>query len=209
MVVISRGSSESDFASADEPTPIVHIVFAGNLVDLNDLVVVIDRDVWIDSVIVLHSVRTRFPYNARTATSRVLEVPDSIIEARATAARFMHLHDDTIAPRKSWPGCDSRTIERLSCKHCYVFECERASLSTRPFHDDQNSSDKCSEAKMLPGDFGPALRRSIDRGGPTINSRVKCSAGHAAASFADGIGLTTRNRAGAVRPYRNREDSQE
>jgi hypothetical protein len=97
MVVISRGSSEDEFAPADEPAPIVYIVFAGYLVDLNDLVVVIDRDVWIDSVIVLHSVRTGIPYNARTATSRVLEVPDSIIEARATAARFMHLHDDTIA----------------------------------------------------------------------------------------------------------------
>jgi hypothetical protein len=97
MAVISRGSSENEFAPADEPAPIVYKFYGGYLVDLNDLVVVIDRDVWIDSVIVLHSVCTGIPYDARIATSRVLEVPDSIIEARATAARFMHLHDDTIA----------------------------------------------------------------------------------------------------------------
>ena len=75
-------------ASVDEPTPIMQQVFSRNLMHFNGLVAVIDRDVWIDSVVIPDSVLTGIPFNGRIATSRLLEVPDSIIEARASAARI-------------------------------------------------------------------------------------------------------------------------
>ena len=83
-------------ASVDRPATIVHVVFRSDLMHLNGLVMIIERDMWIDSVIIFDSIATGIPCDARIATSRVLEVPDSIIKAGASAARFVHFQDDAI-----------------------------------------------------------------------------------------------------------------
>ena len=64
--------------------------------DRNDVVDVIDRDMWIDTIIIVDSPGCGVPGNRIILTSAVSEVPNPVIDAVTSGARFVYAHYDTV-----------------------------------------------------------------------------------------------------------------